>query len=192
VRPRNRAVAPQGLSRRECYHRPEAARWHAHRASEGGLMADRDAYEILNVQPAAHQLVIQAAYRVLAALYHPDRDDSDTSTHLMAELNVAYDKVRTIDRREMYDRVRSRLEPPAAAVVTPYHSASASEPANVGPDVIDFGRYNGWTIRQLAYEDPDYLRWLSRHSSGIRYRQQIEIALRAAIRPSFSQKVRGR
>jgi curved DNA-binding protein CbpA len=155
-------------------------------------MIDRDAYEILNVQPTAHQLVIQAAYRVLAAIYHPDRDASDVATHRMAELNVAYDKVRTVDRREVYDRERLRREAPAEAVVTPYQPASRSASADAGPGVLDFGRYNGWTIAQLALQDPDYLRWLSRHSSGIRYRQQIEAALQTSARPTASQRVRAR
>jgi len=38
---------------------------------------------------------------------------------------------------------------------------------------LTFGRYTGWTLRDLARQDPDYLRWLSRHTSGIRYRTEI-------------------
>jgi threonine aldolase len=38
---------------------------------------------------------------------------------------------------------------------------------------IGFGRYAGWTLGSLVRQDPDYLRWLSRHSSGIRYRSAI-------------------
>jgi hypothetical protein len=38
---------------------------------------------------------------------------------------------------------------------------------------LDFGRYEGWTLRELARHDADYLRWLSRHSSGIRFRGPI-------------------
>jgi uncharacterized protein (DUF3820 family) len=38
---------------------------------------------------------------------------------------------------------------------------------------VDFGRYQGWTLKDLAKQDPDYLRWLSRHSSGVRFRNQI-------------------
>jgi hypothetical protein len=38
---------------------------------------------------------------------------------------------------------------------------------------IDFGRYAGWRLKDLAKQDPDYLRWLSRHSSGVRFRNQI-------------------
>ena len=38
---------------------------------------------------------------------------------------------------------------------------------------MSFGRYAGWTLRDLARQDPEYLRWLSRHSSGIAYRTEI-------------------
>jgi hypothetical protein len=53
----------------------------------------------------------------------------------------------------------------------------ASRPAVTGRSVLDFGRYQGWTIADLARRDPDYLRWLSRHSSGIRFRSAIADAL---------------
>ena len=43
----------------------------------------------------------------------------------------------------------------------------------VDSPVIDFGRYEGWQISELARHDPEYLRWLSRHSSGIRFRDAI-------------------
>jgi hypothetical protein len=39
--------------------------------------------------------------------------------------------------------------------------------------VLTFGRYAGWSLRDLARRDPEYLLWLSRHSSGIRYRTEI-------------------
>jgi curved DNA-binding protein CbpA len=42
--------------------------------------AATDYYEVLNVSPRAHPLVIAKAYRLLAALYHPDnRDTGDES-----------------------------------------------------------------------------------------------------------------
>lgn len=45
--------------------------------------------------------------------------------------------------------------------------------------ILDFGRYAGWSIADLARQDPDYLQWLSRHSSGIRYRTEIAKVLEA-------------
>jgi curved DNA-binding protein CbpA len=38
---------------------------------------------------------------------------------------------------------------------------------------LDFGRYEGWSLTELAKQDPAYLRWLARHSSGLRYRREI-------------------
>lgn len=156
-------------------------------------MSDRDAYEVLQVDPRAHQLVIQAAYRVLAALYHPDRDSSPTATRRMAELNQAYAKVRTVELRELYDRERKHRHTAPAAVVTPYQpSAQTRRDVPRGADVLDFGRYAGMTIRQIARLDPDYLRWLSRHSSGARFREQIKVALREGTGPTMHERVRGR
>jgi hypothetical protein len=41
------------------------------------------------------------------------------------------------------------------------------------PTRLDFGHYAGHTIEELAGSDPDYLRWLARHPSGVRYRGEI-------------------
>ena len=46
---------------------------------------------------------------------------------------------------------------------------------------IDFGHHAGRTISELAETDPDYLRWLARHPSGIRYRAEIERVLANAV-----------
>lgn len=45
------------------------------------------------------------------------------------------------------------------------------------PDALDYGRYEGWTIRELAQEDPDYLLWLARTPAGRMYRNRIMEAL---------------
>ena len=46
--------------------------------------------------------------------------------------------------------------------------------ADAASPVLDFGRYLGWSLAEIARHDPDYLRWLSRHSAGIRFRDEIE------------------
>jgi curved DNA-binding protein CbpA len=145
---------------------------------------DRDAYRVLQVDPEAHELVVRAAYRALATIYHPDRDASALATRRMAEINDAYSKVRTSDRREGYDRLRKRKAPDGDAPVVyaaPAPTTPKPQPApGASVETVDFGRYAGWTIKQLARHDPDYLKWLARHSSGIRYRRLIEAELRAA------------
>ncbi len=144
------------------------------------MAIERDAYEVLEVGPKAHEVVLKAAHHALASLYHPDLDQSDSSTRRMAELNQAWEKVRTPDRRELYDRQRLAGQPaPAAPIITPQApTPPAARPADAGSASLDFGRYRGWTLAQLARQDPDYLQWLSRHSSGLRYRSEIERLLR--------------
>jgi curved DNA-binding protein CbpA len=151
------------------------------------MAIERDAYDVLQVQPRAHPLVVEAAYQVLASIYHSDDDEDRASQQRMAELEEAYASVRTAERRAAYDQQRKRQEVMEAALATPYHPLAApSRPAggDTASGVLDFGRYEGWTISQLAQHDPDYLRWLSRHSSGIRFRRQIDDALRKGSSPA--------
>lgn len=46
---------------------------------------------------------------------------------------------------------------------------------------LDFGHYAGRSIVDLADDDPDYLRWLARHPSGVRYRAEIQRVLASAV-----------
>ncbi len=46
---------------------------------------------------------------------------------------------------------------------------------------LDFGHYAGRSIADLADEDPDYVRWLARHPSGVRYRAEIQRVLASAV-----------
>ncbi len=64
---------------------------------------------------------------------------------------------------------------------------SGQRPVGPGPDSnfdstrLDFGHYSGRTLAELADEDPNYLRWLARHPSGIRYRAEIGRVLESAV-----------
>jgi hypothetical protein len=46
---------------------------------------------------------------------------------------------------------------------------------------LDFGHHAGRTIEELAEIDPEYLRWLARHASGVRYRAEIARVLASAV-----------
>jgi curved DNA-binding protein CbpA len=154
-------------------------------------MAERDAYDVLGLLPTAHDTVIQAAYRALAALYHPDARAAEASTHRMAELNLAYARLRTPERRALYDAERT-ITARDATIVAPATGPGIS-PMRGGGSVLTFGRYEGWSIDRLAKHDPEYLRWLRRHSSGIRYRAEIEQALaQVSPEPTYSERTRGR
>ncbi|MFN8630502.1 MAG: DnaJ domain-containing protein [Chloroflexota bacterium] len=160
----------------------------------------RDAYAILQVDREADQEIIVAAYRALARRYHPDGASPDLRR--MAEINGAYEHVKSPEARARYDRelrrpstswgldgdtwstrARPAWAAPRAETVSappvwkrgePTYAANWSmPPRNPDEEVIDFGRYAGWTIPQVASENPEYLRWLSRHSAGVRFRQSI-------------------
>jgi curved DNA-binding protein CbpA len=135
-----------------------------------------DPYRVLQIAPDADQVVLHAAFRALALKYHPDRDPSSHAARRMAQLNEAYALVRDEGRREVFDRARRLASYQFATTATTRAGNGAMPPppraASAGTR-LEFGRYTGWTLRDLARQDPDYLRWLSRHASGLRYRTEI-------------------
>ena len=159
------------------------------------MSTDIDAYKLLQVDPQAEDIVVEAAFQVLARRYGPDNGDGDAQR--MGDIKKAYDLLRTPVRRRRYDR-EHRLTPvgPGTASVQPAQTEEAvAEPApsptpisaptprayegvrgrqQPSTNVIDFGRYRGWALKDLAKQDPDYLRWLARSSGGVRYRNLID------------------
>ena len=137
-----------------------------------------DPYAILQVLPTADQVVINAAFKALALKFHPDRDATRRAADRMAELNRAFAILRDPTARAAHDRSR-RTTIAGISVATSARATGAPPPASPGQgSVLNFGRYSGWGLRDLARQDPDYLLWLSRHSSGIRYRTEIYGILR--------------
>jgi DnaJ-class molecular chaperone len=110
--------------------------------------------------------------------YHPDRDQTNRAAAKMAEINRAYAMLRDEATRLAFDRNRrSRVGGISGQTIVPPPAASSR--ASTGSSVLQFGRYAGWTLHDLARRDTDYLLWLSRHSSGIRYRAEIYALLSA-------------
>ena len=131
-----------------------------------------DPYRALQVAPIAEQEVVNAAFRVLAKKYHPDRDPTRAGARRMAELNSAWALVRDPLRREQWDRAQRQATYGFATRATPSSVPPPARADSAGTRLA-FGRYAGWTLRDLARQDPTYLRWLSRHASGLRYRTEI-------------------
>jgi curved DNA-binding protein CbpA len=136
-----------------------------------------DPYAVLQVLPNADQEVIDAAFRALARKYHPDHDATRRAADKMSELNRAYALVRDPKLRSAHDRSR-RVTIAGVSVQATVTPGGAPPRSNEGGSVLTFGRYTGWGLRDIARHDPDYLLWLSRHSSGIRYRTEIYGILR--------------
>jgi hypothetical protein len=72
------------------------------------------------------------------------------------------------------------IDEDASRPVGPGHGAPG--PTSFDPSRLDFGHHAGRTIEELAVADPDYLRWLERHPSGVRYRAEIHRVLGAIPR----------
>ena len=169
------------------------------------MSASTDLYRMLRVQPNAEPYTIRAAYRRLAWQYHPDVGGSQRT---MAALNEAWRILRDPDARARYDGRHSSVtlgepahrtaaarptrgagQPPAEArdeqptgpdpAVQATTGRSPAAGRREGSTVLDFGRYEGWSLVQLATADPDYLEWLARTSIGRRLQPEIAALLAA-------------
>jgi DnaJ-class molecular chaperone len=143
-------------------------------------MERRDAYRILHVIRNADPDVVRAAYRVLARKLHPDGKDAPmdaAAERRMADLNWAYAQVRDETARRAYERQRMS-NPPRTAAEPRSHGAPMADIDDATLATLDFGRYAGWQLRDVAKRDIDYLVWLRRHASGARFRSAIDLLVR--------------
>jgi curved DNA-binding protein CbpA len=141
-----------------------------------------DHYEVLQVSPRAEGEVIRAAYRTLARKYHPDLGGDPSR---MIAINDAWDVLGDPVRRAAYDAGRLGPGTPGAPSAPAPRGASAATTDRTGPaqpdnghagpppghpsgTVLDFGRYSGWSLGEIARYDVDYLEWLVRATFGRR------------------------
>jgi curved DNA-binding protein CbpA len=166
---------------------------------------EQDHYKMLEVDPEADPDVIEAAYRALSRKLHPADDLTGMHKVRQTELDHSFAILSNSIQRRAYDARRAEAMVPVgpgrneAAEIGPRLAAGAlSERVqaglngeNLGTLKLDFGRYTGWTLADLAAQDPDYLRWLARHSSGIRYRRAILRLLRERDESRTPLRVQG-
>jgi len=142
-----------------------------------------DHYRTLQVDPSADVEVIQAAYRVLARRFHPDLAGDD---EVMKRLNAAWEILRDKTRRAAYDQTRSdgggRTQ---SAIVTNEPTARPFSTDHAGPPVgrpfgtvLTYGRYEGWSLGQIALADPGFLEWLRSVPGGRYLRPEIDAILK--------------
>ncbi len=56
--------------------------------------------------------------------------------------------------------------------------AAGPPPGQPSGSVINFGRYSGWSLGEIARRDLEYLEWLDRMTIGRPYRDEIDAILR--------------
>ena len=173
---------------------------------EGGIdpVSDaRDPYEVLQVAPTADDAVLRAAYRALAQRFHPDIAGPDGEAR-MRELNAAWEAIGTAERRAAYHRARresvqaqsagstsaagssgtpgtsptahARPAPPDDA--PPWTGSAGPPPGHPSGSVLDFGAYYGWSLGEIARQDPGYLQWLEPRIEARAYAAEIDAILR--------------
>ena len=148
-----------------------------------------DFYRIMQVDPAADPEVIKAAYRVLARKLHPDLTGDESG---MKRLNTAWDVLRDTKRRMAYDIQRENA---AHAAGRPNGSRSSAlggsveaktladdhagpPPGNPYGPIVTFGRYEGWSIGEIARLDRPFLEWLRNVQAGRHLTHHIDALLR--------------
>jgi molecular chaperone DnaJ len=78
-------------------------------------MTQRDHYEVLGVHRDAAPEEIKSAFKKLAAQYHPDRNQGDSTSHeRFKEINLAYQVLSDENRRSLYDKLGHRAEEPGS------------------------------------------------------------------------------
>jgi curved DNA-binding protein CbpA len=164
------------------------------------LVFETDYYKTLEVDPEADPEVIAAAYGVLTKRVRAKADLEEADQIRLAELDLAYAVLSNPAQRRAFDERRlsetvavgpgyyqgngngdGRAYDAAARLAAGALSERVAAGLNgesLGELTINFGRYSGWTLSEIAGTDPEYLMWLSRHSSGIRYRRAILRLLR--------------
>jgi curved DNA-binding protein CbpA len=157
-------------------------------------------YQLLMVDPGVDDDVLTIVYRRLVQRTHLAYDDDGRRRERLDVIEQAYAILHDAERRHRYDlRVagipdrsalpimsdapavipveqtpsRQPAEPAAAVAVRPVATAKPAGSRASGTTVLDFGRYAGWSLRQVALRDPDYLEWLRRTPGGRQYQAEI-------------------
>ena len=113
-------------------------------------------YEVLGVDQQADSATIRRAYRALARRHHPDFGGD---TRQMVVINDAWHVLRDPERRATYN---GQLRRPHLRPISPD-----------GRTVMDFGKYEGWSLAEIAKIDDNYLLWLSRMPVGRPLQREI-------------------
>ena len=143
-------------------------------------------YQVLMVDPGVDDDVLTTVYRRLLQRLATLRDIGDREVERAGALQRASAVLHDPERRRRYDQaIGIGGERDAGPVRAPARAAIAVRPQpNVVPvpsaststargSVLDFGRYAGWTLRQVALRDRDYLEWLRRTPGGRQYQAEI-------------------
>ena len=154
-------------------------------------MRARTYYQSSMVDPEADPDIISVVHRRLAQRFHPDVDPARKRAPACSRSTRPGTRSRTprsasgttpsspsAATAAETDRFVKRAAPvPEPDPITGRPPWGEAGPPPAGPrkgPVLDFGRYRGWTLDQIARQDRDFLEWLQRHPAGRLYRVELE------------------
>lgn len=127
------------------------------------MNSEIDYYAVMGILPDAESVVVVAAYRALASLYHPDKwkGNAQEATRRMTEINVAYGVLGESTKRKEYDSLRgmshgtfeSKDDEKDAAFDTALSLLEGrwKIAVNVFPDLEDIRTHLAKTAHRLAF-----------------------------------------
>jgi hypothetical protein len=144
-------------------------------------------YQVLMVDKAVDDEVLTAVYRRMMQRARLADLEDDRRAQVLRVLDEAYAVLHDPDRRRRYDQLLAgrsdgTARQAAIAVATARTTVPVAPPSPstaVSARVLDFGRYAGWSLRQVALRDPNYLEWLRRTPGGRQYQTEIVAVLTA-------------
>lgn len=148
-------------------------------------------YQILRLDPGVDDDVLTAVYRRWIERARLADLTDDRRAEVLRAFEQAYEVLHDPERRRRYDEALAgpsgraaapiEVEPPAVIPLGSTSREAAPGPKVPAPAasarVLDFGRYAGWSLRQVALRDRDYLEWLRRSPGGRHYRADIAAIL---------------
>jgi curved DNA-binding protein CbpA len=130
---------------------------------------NKDYYGILGVTPTAELAVIKAAYKALAAIYHPDRNSTKEAVTKMQAINEAWEILSDPSTRKKYDEAIGDKKPESDA----FDETDQSEDED---DAIKDYFEKDWNFALSYYPD------LAKHASRLgKISRRLEIAYRAFV-----------
>jgi len=146
-----------------------------------------DPYRELEVDRAADDRTIRAAYHRKARASHPDLGGDDRA---MARVNSAYDMLKRRGGGPADEGRRPARDAATPSKAPPWTGAAGPPPGRPSGPRLDFGIFAGWTIGEIARRDPGYLVWLTERKEGQPHREAIERII-APLREASGGQSRG-